>query len=159
MATPAERRDATEIKGLDQQVPRGRRITDQCVTSPSSNKNDAVQAKKNPGALAGATEANSNERENSELEYRLRREWATALLFAIDHCDPTDAALIMSDALERMRGGSPIPPLLNAMEEAKNWAALATPFEVKAYCLACYEAMEPKSQAGFIAHVTGRASR
>ncbi len=124
-----------------------------------ANRLKPDQAKKNPGALAGATEANSNEPENSEVEYRLRREWAMALLFAIDHCDPTDAALIMSDALERMRGSSPIPPLLNAMDEARNWAATVTPFEVKAYCLACYEAMEPKSQAGFLDHVNGRAAR
>lgn len=111
---------------------------------------------KNPGALAGATGINPNEPDSSSIEYRQRIEWAMALRFAIDQCDPMDAALIMSDALDGLRCAPPIPPLLNALEEAKEWAEHAAPFEIKAYCLACYNAMPPKSQAGFIQHVKGR---
>lgn len=76
----------------------------------------------------------------------------------IGECDPSDAALIMSDALERMRIGAPVPPLMNALDEAKDWASFATPFERKAWLLACFNACTPKEQAGFLAHVTPRAS-
>ncbi|ARO13375.1 hypothetical protein BVG79_00013 [Ketogulonicigenium robustum] len=114
------------------------------------------QKNETPGALAGATEGDTNEPLNSDADYQLRRDWAIALRYAIESCDPLDAALIMSDALERMRQGRPIPPLMNALDEARNWAAWATPFEVKAYALACFEALPPKAQAGFLAHVTGR---
>lgn len=112
----------------------------------------------NPGALAGATGANVDVEKHLAEEYRHRRAWAMALRQAIRECDPLDAALILSDELERLRQGAPIPPLMNAMEEARDWAAWATPFEVKAYCLACFQAMPPKDQAGFLAYVTGRAA-
>lgn len=126
--------------------------------STLANKSDD-RKKENPGALAGASGAEAIEQKNSDAAYRLRQEWAIALRFAIDHCDPVDAALIMSDALERLRGGSPTPPLMNAVREAHEWAAWATPYEVKAYCLACFHAMPAKSQDGFLAHVMHERQR
>ena len=63
----------------------------------------------------------------------------------------------MSAALGDMCLGAPIPPLLSVMDEARSWAEWATPVEHKAYALACYSAMPPKAQAGFLAHVMGRA--
>ena len=112
----------------------------------------------NPGALAGATGAKENSNDGVEADYRYRRVVAMALRQAIRECDPTDAALILSEELERLRIGAPIPPLLNAMDEAQAWAEWASPFEVKAYALACYNAMSPKDQAGFLCYVTGRAA-
>ena len=49
-------------------------------------------------------------------------------------------------------------PLMNAVEEARDWAATATPFERKAWLLACFDAISPKDQAGFLAYVSRRAS-
>lgn len=86
-------------------------------------------------------------------DYWIKRAWATALREAIRECDPTDAALILSDELERLRLGAPIPPPLNAMDEARAWAEWATLFERKAYFLACFDAMPPKDQADFLAYV------
>lgn len=57
---------------------------------------------------------------------------------------------------EAQRIGAPIPPLLSAMDEAQAWAEWASPLEVKAYVLACFNAMPPKDQAGFLAYVAGR---
>ena len=112
----------------------------------------------NPGALAGATGAKEQSIGDMGADYRYRRAWAMALRHAIRECDPTDAALILSEELEKLRIGAPIPPLLNAMDEAQAWAEWASPFEVKAYALACYNAMPPKVQAGFLCYVTGRAA-
>jgi hypothetical protein len=86
----------------------------------------------------------------------IKRAWAMSLREAIRECDPIVAALILSDELERLRLGAPVPPLMNAMDDARAWADWATPYEVKAFCLACYNAMSPKDQAGFLAYVTGR---
>ncbi len=77
-----------------------------------------------------------------------------ALHFVIQRCDPAVAALIMSDALQQMCAGAPIPPLINAMDEARSWAEWASPFEHRAYCLAACEAMPPAARAAFIAYVT-----
>lgn len=115
----------------------------------------AAPEMKNPGALAGATGEHSIAFDGAGEDYLIRTSRATALRALIDRCDPSDAALILSDALERMRLGAPIPPLMSAMDEARSWAEWATPFELKAYCLACYNAMPPKDQAGFLAYVTG----
>jgi hypothetical protein len=112
----------------------------------------------NPGALAGATGANKKEPDSSSEEYCKRHSAAITLIKSIENCDQADAALIMSDALDRLRLGAPLPPLLNAMDEARHWASWATPAEHKAYCLACYEAMSASDQAAFWAFVTGRIS-
>ncbi|WP_054302842.1 hypothetical protein [Gemmobacter sp. LW-1] len=112
----------------------------------------------NPGALAGATGAKEQSERDVQQDYTMRREWANTLRMVIENCDPADAALIMSDALERMRPGAPVPPLLNALDEARTWAEWATPFERKAFCLASFNALSPKEQAGFLAHVSGRAA-
>ncbi len=115
----------------------------------------SFEARKNPGALAGATGALDDGSTRREKEYPDRLASATALRAAVRRCDPTDAALILSDELERLRCGAPIPPLLNAMEEACDWASIATPFELKAWCLASYRALPARDQAGFWAYVTG----
>jgi len=108
----------------------------------------------NPGALAGATGAKAQSEGDMLEDYTMRHEWANTLRMVIENCDPADAALIMSDALERMRPGAPVPPLLNALDEARTWAEWATPFERKAYCLASFNALSPKERTGFLAYVT-----
>ena len=68
----------------------------------------------NPGALAGATGANVDVEKHLVAEYRHRRAWAMALRQAIRECDPMDAALILSDELERLRQGAPIAHLFQS---------------------------------------------
>lgn len=109
-------------------------------------------------AVTEATDAAEQSIGDVPADQWIKRAWAMALREAIRECDPTDAALILSDELERLRLGAPIPPLLNAMDEARDWAEWATPFERKAYCLACFNAMPPKDQAGFLAYVTRRGA-
>jgi len=105
----------------------------------------------NPGALAGATGAYSKAVSFKTKQYRNRAEAATALCHAIAECDPQDACEIMAAALEDL--GSPLPVLLSAMDDARWWASFATPNELKAYALACFEAMCPKVRAAFLGHV------
>ncbi|WP_238367635.1 hypothetical protein [Mesobacterium pallidum] len=49
--------------------------------------------------------------------------------------------------------GEPLPPFLGGMEDARTWAAWATPEERKAYALAAFEAMPPQDQAAFFRHI------
>lgn len=50
--------------------------------------------------------------------------------------------------------GDPLPPFLGGMADARAWAEWASPAEIKAYGLACFEAMAPKDQAGFYRHIS-----
>lgn len=65
---------------------------------------------------------------------------------APDHVEMTAAAVIGA-------AGDPLPPFLGGMEDARFWASWASPNELKAYALACFEAMEPKDQAAFYRHI------
>ena len=108
----------------------------------------------NPGALAGATGANGI-RHFTTPAYRNRAIAATALCSAIADCDPGDACTIMAAALADLGGGmgSPLPVFETPLADARWWAGYASPAELKAYALACYDAMRPKVQAAFLAHV------
>jgi len=112
----------------------------------------------NPGALAGATGANTIEQAFKTKDYRNRADAATALCEAIADCDQTDACTIMEAALADLY--LPWPDRLSsfAMTDARAWADFATPRELKAYALACFEKMRPKVQAAFLAHVGGAAA-
>ena len=109
------------------------------------------------GALAGATEANLEVSLNSET-YNSRIIAATTLCLAIRECHPSDAAILMSAALEDLSAGMPIPAFDSVMAEARLWAEWATPAELKAYALASYEAMAARDQSGFLAHVSRRVA-
>lgn len=50
--------------------------------------------------------------------------------------------------------GDPLPPFLGGMEDARHWASYATEAELKAYALACYEAMAHRNQAAFFQHIS-----
>ena len=50
--------------------------------------------------------------------------------------------------------GDPLPAFLGGMDDARFWASLATPEELKAYALASFEAMTPKDQAAFFRHIS-----
>ncbi len=111
-------------------------------------------SKENPGALAGATGADLDKTDCAPA-YRVRERWATVLRLAIKNCHPLDAAAIMTATLTDMMAGSPIPPLLSAMDEARTWAEFATPSELKAYSLATFVQMSDRDRAAFLAYVNG----
>ena len=115
-------------------------------------------ANENPGALAGATGANSKAVSFKTLEYRNRAERATTLCMAIADCHRDDAVRLLAAALEDLAFGSPLPSLINAMAAARWWASYATEDERKAYCLASFDAMSQTAQSAFLAHVQGRAA-
>lgn len=106
----------------------------------------------NPGALASATGTDSFGHYKTE-QYRQRAKAATALCHAIADCDRDDAVVILSVALSDLSMGSPLPVFLCAMDDARWWASLAAPHELKAYALACFEAMRPKVQTAFLTYV------
>jgi len=135
---------------LDCPTPSERTIENTGEIRHLSNRFDGPK-NENPGALAGATGAYSKAVSFKTKQYRNRAEAATALCHAIAECDPQDACEIMAAALEDL--GSPLPVLLSAMDDARWWASFATPNELKAYALACFEVMCPKVRAAFLGHV------
>lgn len=108
--------------------------------------------KENPGALAGATGAACEVGNFKTQEYRERAVSATRLCAAIAECHPDDAVLILSAALQDMAAGAPLPVWQSALDDARWWASYATQFELKAWCLASFEAMHPKARSGFLGY-------
>ena len=111
--------------------------------------------KENPGALAGATGADLEVCDRLE-SYRVRHIRATQLCHAIAACDPQDACILMVAALEDLSAGTPPPTIRKAMVEARDWAQDATPYELRAYGLACVERMTPEVLTSFVAHVVAQ---
>lgn len=66
---------------------------------------------------------------------------------------PDDFALQAASAVV-CGAGDPLPPFLGGMEDARHWASLATVDELKAYGLACYEALSSRDQAAFFRHIS-----
>ncbi|WP_420024712.1 hypothetical protein ACN9JG_22985 (plasmid) [Cereibacter azotoformans] len=58
---------------------------------------------------------------------------------AIAACEPEDAAVLMTAALEGMLQGSPVPALFELEGQAQLWATAASPAELEAYLSACIE--------------------
>jgi len=50
--------------------------------------------------------------------------------------------------------GDPLPAFLGGMEDARHWASYATRKELKAYALACFEAMAPRDQEAFYRRIS-----
>ncbi|SNR59083.1 hypothetical protein SAMN06265378_110112 [Paracoccus sediminis] len=77
---------------------------------------------------------------------------------AVLACDPRDRIPLMERFIDALRPGDPLPPFLGIMASAHDWAAWACRAELKAYTLACYEAMNPRDQAAFLGHLDRRAA-
>jgi len=114
--------------------------------------------KENPDACAKANGVDQLGIDFKIAKYFNRAESATALCYAIADCDPDDACILMEAAIDGLRAGMPYPGLLSPMEDARWWASYATPNELKSYAVACFEAMAPKVQVSFLAHVQRGAS-
>lgn len=107
----------------------------------------------NPGALAGATGANSTETAFRSGEYARRAQAATALCVAIGECHRDDVVKILDAALSDLSMGAPLPGFCATVDEARWWSYFASPLELKAYALSSYEAMPTKTKAAFRAHI------
>lgn len=67
---------------------------------------------------------------------------------------PDDAELTAQAAIEH--AGSPLPPFLAPMSDARFWASMASRAELKAYCWAAWEALSQRDQAAFLAKTDDR---
>ena len=108
---------------------------------------------KDPGAHAGATGPGYFEQAFTYNEFRNRAEAATALCSAIADCDREDAVIILTAALADLSIGSPLPLFMAAMDDARWWASFAAPHELKAYLLACFDAVRPEVRRAFLDYV------
>ena len=132
---------------------RPKKYQDKPGTSGEPDTAGFPASNENPGALAGATGAVSNELAFKSEAYRHRLKSATALCHAIADCDPRDACEIMEAALADLRIGLPRAPFGSLMDEARVWAEFSNRSELKAYCAATFDAMTPDDQAAFQAYV------
>ena len=121
--------------------------------SDTSGSVSVHPANENTDALAGATGAIRIEQAFKSEQYLKRAQAATVLTLAIAQCHPDDAAQIMDAALGDLAIGSPPPVFLSEMVDARWWAGNATTRELKAFALACFEAMHPKVRADFLGYV------
>ncbi|WP_299907661.1 hypothetical protein [uncultured Paracoccus sp.] len=119
---------------------------------------DVLTEKENPDALAGAIGADLH----SWFEWidnNTRRESAARVLSrAVADCDPSDRLPFLELMIEALRPGQPLPIFSAIMTEAREWAAWASRAELKAFCLASYEAMSGPDQAAFLGHLDRRAA-
>ena len=76
-----------------------------------------------------------------------------ALLRAVD---ADQAAAVLQDHMVRV--GSPLPVLTDIDHDARWWADLASPGEIKAWLSACYVRLSPRDRAEFLDAATGRAA-
>lgn len=83
---------------------------------------------------------------------RLSRFERVSLAFAaLNAVDADDAEMTAAAVIGS--AGDPLPCFLGGMEDARIWASWASRSELKAYALACFEAMTPKDQAAFFRHI------
>lgn len=83
---------------------------------------------------------------------------ASTLRHAITSCSRRMACEIMADELERLAKGMPVAPLFGVMDEATSWASFSTIRELKAYCLACFNALPRNDQLAFLDYVQRRST-
>lgn len=79
-------------------------------------------------------------------------ERAMMAYFALTALRPENADLTACTAIGS--AGDPLPAFLGGMEDARHWAKWANASELKAYALACFEAMSAKDQAAFFRHIS-----
>ncbi len=84
---------------------------------------------------------------------RMTLEERGSLAFAALH-SMSSASAEMTAAAALAAAGAPLPAFLGDMTDARDWASLATRDELRAYCLAAFEAMDPQDQAAFFQHIS-----
>lgn len=71
---------------------------------------------------------------------------------AMNSLDPEFARMTATAAFGA--AGSPTPSFLGGMNDARQWAAQANHYELKAHALAAFEAMTAQDQAAFYQHIS-----
>jgi hypothetical protein len=107
-------------------------VSDQGITDRLQTGNDGPE-NENPGALAGATGADTLPKKLCAEDYKMRAEAATALCEAIGECHPDDAVQIMTAALTSLcPPGEPGEYFISTQEDAAWWASCEAPFRLVA---------------------------
>lgn len=92
-------------------------------------------AMQNPGAADTATGAEYETSPVPSKEYLIRKDWANAVWFALDHCVPEDVAHIAATCLADLETGGPTLGDIfgTVMGDAVFWADCAPAHELVAY--------------------------
>lgn len=100
-----------------------------------------------PGASGNATEGNFETRQFLTLEYCIRKEWATAAWFALDHCDRQDILHICETLLADLVTDGPTlgDPFGMVASDALFWADCAPTHELPAYGCAVLDKLHGRS--------------
>lgn len=88
------------------------------------------------------------------LRARLAPEDRAALAMMALRSLDDDTARKAAEAAFCWGAGAPIVPLFSPVDEAANWASLASLNERKAYALAAYEALPKRDQMAFRKHIS-----
>ena len=84
---------------------------------------------------------------------------AMALADAAADCPPAIRARLLERLLDAYRPAWPqVPFLCGLMDEARFWADMASRAELKAYALACWEAMPEADRLAFLTYISGGAA-
>lgn len=76
---------------------------------------------------------------------------------ALRACDNEEIEAVVDTILPAEEGaGSPLPPFDGAMAEAAFWVDYASPEEIEAYALVCFESLPAGDQAEFLAYAQSR---
>ena len=87
------------------------------------------------------------------LRAKLSEQERAALAYqALTSLDPENADAVAQAALQPI--GTPLPPFLGGMADARMWANSATKTELKALALAAYDAMPFVDQCAFRKHIS-----
>lgn len=82
-----------------------------------------------------------------------------ALADAAAECPADIRARLLERLLEAYRPAWPqVPFLAGLMEEARFWADMASRAELKAYALACWEAMPEADRKAFIVYISNEVA-
>lgn len=84
---------------------------------------------------------------------RLEESERAALAYAaLRSLDASNAEIVAAGVMGA--SGTPLPSFLGGMDEARSWAAFASPHDLKTHALAAFEAMTAKDQAAFFRHIS-----
>jgi hypothetical protein len=100
-----------------------------------------------PGASGNATEGELETGQFHSIEYRIRKEWAIAAWFALDHCDRQDILHICETLLADLVTDGPTlgDPFGMVASDALFWAECAPAHELAAYGCAALEKLHGRS--------------
>jgi hypothetical protein len=91
------------------------------------------------------------------LECRLTPDERALLLVAVAKAAETEDALRILDRLSSdVSVGSPLPVFEDPQADARWWASLASPSELRAWVAACYAHLSPREQQDFVAAASRR---